>query len=687
MTGKLSRFFQELKRRNVYRAATVYAITSWIIIEVADTVFPHLGLPEWLVTAIIVFILMGFPVVLVLSWIYEMGPKGIIRTDSEEAEENLLSAGKKKPFTSTTAIVVLSMLLVAQFVYFGFIRKNNTRVLPDEVLNERVAVAPFNNFTGDVNLDAFGLMASEWITSGLRELDVQTSSPETMRKSRDNVGILPGNPENKISLFELTGAKFVVTGSYYPIADQIQVSSRIESTETGDIIYDFPTLSGPLDQKENLIGEIREKIKGYWAVKEADDLAIFSPPKYEAYQALMECYGISDYYGHLKALSLDSTFMLARVYIYHSSLSWEKDSVHEANRRYIKDHWDGCTEFERNHFDFVENTKAHRYEAAARALDENIRLDPWDLSSIHESAHFWLGINRPDEAAKRYEPLFDQYDVFKERLGGNIYRNYFDALNRLNRSKVVLELVLGFEAEDFRRMHAGSRSQLVRSLLTLGDYKQLERVLNLFRESGIDMDYIRYAFVYNELFPDDTDNFFANDLMESLDSYRDPEDSWSYGMETSLFTYNYRSKASAFYVLKEYEQAAGILLDLRLIDWANYFSGEEFNRWYMKIWVEGLLGAVYARQGKAGMAQAQLEVLESLHREDPKAMSRMRQGEVPYYQARIYAILGDLDLAVDHLRKSMAEGRMSEHSNFVQDWDLTSLYDYPPYQELLKVKN
>lgn len=688
MSEKLSRFFLELKRRNVYRAATVYAITSWIIIEVTATVFPYLGLPEWPVTAIIVFILMGFPVVLVLSWIYEMGPKGIIRTDSEEAEENLLPAGKKKPFTGTTVILVLSMLLVAQFVYFGFIRKNNTRILPDEVLNERVAVAPFNNFTEEVNLDAFGLMAAEWITSGLRELDVQTSSSETMRKSRDNVGILPGNPGNKISLFELTGAKFVVTGSYYSIADQIQVSSCLESTETGDIIYDFPTLSGPLDQKENLIGEIREKIKGYWAVKEADDLANFSPPKYEAYQALMECDGeTSDYYCHLKALSLDSTFMLARVYIYHSSMSWGKDSVHEITRRYIEDHWNECTEFERNHFKSVENMKAHRYEAAARALDENIRLDPWDLSSIHQSAHIWLGINRPEEAAKRYESLFDQYDVFKEGLSGNIYRNYFDALNRLNRSKEVLELALGFEAEDFRRMHSGSRSQLVRSLLKLGDYKQLERVLNLFRESGIKMDYIRYAFFYNDLFPDDMDNIFAKVLMEKLDSYTDPEDSWSYGNMTSIYMYNYRSKAFALYVLKEYEQAAGILLDLRLIDWDNYFSGEEVKTWYMKIWVEGLLGAVYARQGNAGKAQVQLEVLESLHREDPKAMSRMRKGEVPYYQARIYAILGDLDLAVEHLRRSMAEGRMSEHSNFVQDWDLTGLHDYPPYQELLNIKN
>ena len=131
-------------------------------------------------------------------------------------------------------------------------------------------------------------MASEWITTGLRELKVQTCYPEMMRKYRESIGILPGNPSGEVSLFQLTGAKYVFTGSYYTKGDQIQVSTRLESTETGNVIYDFPALTGPLNQKEELVAEIREKIKGYWAVKEAEDLENFSPPKYEAYQALME---------------------------------------------------------------------------------------------------------------------------------------------------------------------------------------------------------------------------------------------------------------------------------------------------------------------------------------------------------------------------------------------------------------
>ena len=74
----------------------MYAITGWIIVEVTDTVFPHLGLPEWLVTALIVVILAGFPVALILSWIYDIGPKGFIKTDKEEPFQNSPSTSRKK---------------------------------------------------------------------------------------------------------------------------------------------------------------------------------------------------------------------------------------------------------------------------------------------------------------------------------------------------------------------------------------------------------------------------------------------------------------------------------------------------------------------------------------------------------------------------------------------------------------
>src|SRR5438132_5415888 len=64
-------FFAELKRRNVYKVAIAYAIVGWLVIQVTATIVPALHLPESLTTAVVVLILVGFPVALVISWAFE----------------------------------------------------------------------------------------------------------------------------------------------------------------------------------------------------------------------------------------------------------------------------------------------------------------------------------------------------------------------------------------------------------------------------------------------------------------------------------------------------------------------------------------------------------------------------------------------------------------------------------------
>jgi len=63
----MGRLFEQLKRRNVLRAAAGYAVVAWLIIEVADTVFPILGVPTWVTTMVVVLIIIGFPVTVVVS--------------------------------------------------------------------------------------------------------------------------------------------------------------------------------------------------------------------------------------------------------------------------------------------------------------------------------------------------------------------------------------------------------------------------------------------------------------------------------------------------------------------------------------------------------------------------------------------------------------------------------------------
>lgn len=72
--------FAELKRRNVFRVGGAYAVVAWLLIEISDTIFPRLGLPEWTVTFVIVLLLLGFPVALFMAWAFELTPEGVKRT-------------------------------------------------------------------------------------------------------------------------------------------------------------------------------------------------------------------------------------------------------------------------------------------------------------------------------------------------------------------------------------------------------------------------------------------------------------------------------------------------------------------------------------------------------------------------------------------------------------------------------
>ncbi len=73
----MANFFQELKRRKVFRVAAIYAVGAWLLIQVADTVAPLLNLPEITPRLVLFLLLILFPVALFLAWAYELSPEGV----------------------------------------------------------------------------------------------------------------------------------------------------------------------------------------------------------------------------------------------------------------------------------------------------------------------------------------------------------------------------------------------------------------------------------------------------------------------------------------------------------------------------------------------------------------------------------------------------------------------------------
>ena len=80
---KFSRFWQELKRRNVIRVITVYGGAAFVIIELINNITEPLHLPEWTPTLVIVLLAIGFPVVIIFSWIYDVHPEEGVLTPNK----------------------------------------------------------------------------------------------------------------------------------------------------------------------------------------------------------------------------------------------------------------------------------------------------------------------------------------------------------------------------------------------------------------------------------------------------------------------------------------------------------------------------------------------------------------------------------------------------------------------------
>lgn len=98
----------ELKRRNVVRVAAAYAVIAWLLIEVSDTIFPRLGLPEWTVTLVIALLLLGLPLALFLAWAFELTPDGMKRTEDAAGEAGVPRAGWRR----TDRLIVVALLAV-----------------------------------------------------------------------------------------------------------------------------------------------------------------------------------------------------------------------------------------------------------------------------------------------------------------------------------------------------------------------------------------------------------------------------------------------------------------------------------------------------------------------------------------------------------------------------------------------
>src|SRR6059036_3841347 len=110
--------FSELRRRNVFRVALTYAVVAWLLIEIASVFVPMVDAPDWIITAFVVLLALGFAVAMFISWVFEMTPEGLKRTEDLSPDEVIPYWSRRKFARFIIGVAVLAFGLSAYQLLF-----------------------------------------------------------------------------------------------------------------------------------------------------------------------------------------------------------------------------------------------------------------------------------------------------------------------------------------------------------------------------------------------------------------------------------------------------------------------------------------------------------------------------------------------------------------------------------------
>jgi len=137
----MSNFISELKKRKVFSSAAIYLATAFVILQAAQIIIPALLIPEWTIRLLVVLAILGFPIVIIFSWIYDVKDSGIVKTDSNVSDnEN----EKHPPVMAKSSImgIIASIAITIFMIYKGVDFFTKTEV---ETGKTSIAVLNFDN--------------------------------------------------------------------------------------------------------------------------------------------------------------------------------------------------------------------------------------------------------------------------------------------------------------------------------------------------------------------------------------------------------------------------------------------------------------------------------------------------------------------------------------------------------------
>jgi len=247
----------ELKRRKVFKVGAAYVVVAWLAIQAVSIAFPAFDAPPWVLRVFILVSLLGFPATLVLAWVFDATPAGIVADPS--------SRGSRLVFGAAALLAVLAVGWyfygqptfrrgeVGSESFSGLSRSASTGASAPEKDSDpfSIAVLPFDNMSGDPKQEYF----SDGMTEQL--LDVLAKVPQLKVVARTSVFAFKGKGGDVREIGHKLNVSHIVEGSVRRDGDEVRITAQLVRVADG-----FHAWSQTYDRKLEGVFALQDEIAG-----------------------------------------------------------------------------------------------------------------------------------------------------------------------------------------------------------------------------------------------------------------------------------------------------------------------------------------------------------------------------------------------------------------------------------------
>lgn len=249
--SRLHRTFAELRRRHVVRVTGAYAILAWGTLQVLDIILPALQVPDWVLTLFVVLAVIGLPIVATVTWIYDITPEGVVRTDRVD-DGTVEQIHWNWRWLDYAIIVLLAAILAYVLVRDG----GGAPHAP----GKSIAVLPFADLSTEGNHRYFCDGMSEALIDSLGRIPELTVASRTSSFAYRDLSMDARTVAGKLDV------STILEGSVRKFGNEVRIDARLVDGRNGYNLWN-DSYEGTLDDIFSLQDKIAQAIVNVLEVK------------------------------------------------------------------------------------------------------------------------------------------------------------------------------------------------------------------------------------------------------------------------------------------------------------------------------------------------------------------------------------------------------------------------------------